>query len=102
MYSTEDRIFAMHNYSSSILLQVYSQLLEISAAASNNFKTSATRNFGAAGANNLYLFLAALPGVHKLFSRPLEPPAAATDYEIIAARSYMGRRGEYFTFTLLL
>ena len=71
----------------------------------SKFKTSATRSFGAAGANNLSLSLAALPGVHNLFSRPLELSAAAAgDHKTIAARSSSGR-GEYpviLTSTLLL
>ena len=84
---------------------MYSRLLEISAAVSIEFKTSATRNSGAAGANNLYLSLAALPGVHNLLSRPLELSAAAAGKcKAIAARS-SGGRGEYpvnFDFHLAL
>ena len=73
---------------------MYSRLLEISAAAPNEFKTSATRNFGAAGANNLYLSLAALPGVHKLLSRPLELFAAAADKCMTIATRSSGGRGK--------
>ena len=71
---------------------MYSRLLGISAAVSNEFKTTATRSSGAAGTNNLYLSLAPLPGVHKLLSRPLELSAAAAGKcKTIAARSSGGR-----------